>query len=75
MRGPLVGLTEEELLDITVALPPDGDGRRRFQLRTSADKVGHALARDILEKLQGLHNLAAETTPMQLLALVLVQID
>jgi hypothetical protein len=22
MRGPLVGLTEEELLDITVGLPP-----------------------------------------------------
>ena len=70
-----MGLTEEELLDITVALPPDGDGRRRFQLRTSADKVGHALARDILEKLQGLHNLAAETTPMQLLAFAIERLN
>src|ERR1700731_2393615 len=25
MRGPLVGLTEEELLDVTAALPPSSD--------------------------------------------------
>lgn len=68
MRGPVVGLTDEELLDITAALQPDADGRRRFQLRTSVDEVAHPLARDVLSKLQGLHRLAAELTPMQLLA-------
>lgn len=68
MRGPAVGLTDEELLDITAALQPDADGRRRFQLRTSADEVAHPLARNVLAKLQGLHRLAAELTPMQLLA-------
>jgi len=68
MRGPLVGLTDEELLDITASLQPDADARRRFQLRTSADEVAHPLARDVLVKLQGLHRLVAELTPMQLLA-------
>ena len=68
MRGPVVGLTNEELLDITAALQPDADGRRRFQLRSSVEEVAHPLARDVLSKLQGLHRLAAELTPMQLLA-------
>ncbi|WP_027053666.1 UvrD-helicase domain-containing protein [Mesorhizobium erdmanii] len=75
MRGPLVGLTDEELLDITAALQPDADARRRFQLRTSADDVVHPLARDMLVKLQGLHRLAAELTPMQLLAYAIERLD
>ncbi|WP_225140392.1 UvrD-helicase domain-containing protein [Bradyrhizobium sp. NBAIM14] len=68
MRGPAVGLTDEDLLDITAALSPDQDGRRRFQLRTSADEVVNPLAKDVLLKLQALHRLAAELTPMQLIA-------
>ncbi|WP_420738121.1 UvrD-helicase domain-containing protein [Bradyrhizobium japonicum] len=68
MRGPVVGLRDEDLLDITAALPPDQDGRRRFQLRTSADEVINPLAKDVLLKLQALHRLAAELTPMQLVA-------
>jgi ATP-dependent exoDNAse (exonuclease V) beta subunit len=68
MRGPLVGLSDEELLDVNAGLPPDADGRRRFQLRTSASEVVHPLAREILLKLQSLRRLAAELTPMQLLA-------
>lgn len=75
MRGPLVGLTDEELLDITAALRPDGDGSRRFQLRTSGDEVVHPLARDVLVKLQGLHRLAAELTPMQLLAYAIERLN
>ncbi|MCA1494450.1 UvrD-helicase domain-containing protein [Ensifer sp. NBAIM29] len=75
MRGPLVGLTDEELLDVSVALQPDADGRRRFQLRTPADEVVHPLARDILVKLQGLHRLAAELTPMQLLAYAIERLN
>ena len=75
MRGPLVGLTDEELLDITAALQPDADARRRFQLRTSADEVVHPLARDVLVKLQGLHRLEAELTPMQLLAYAIERLN
>ena len=75
LRGPLVGLSDEELLDVTVALQPDADGRRRFQLRTPADEVVHPLARDILVKLQSLHRLAAEFTPMQLLAYAIERLN
>lgn len=75
MRGPLVGLTDEELLDITASLQPDADARRRFQLRTSADEVAHPLARDVLVKLQGLHRLVAELTPMQLLAYAIERLN
>ncbi|MGE7370312.1 UvrD-helicase domain-containing protein [Neorhizobium sp. NPDC001467] len=75
MRGPVVGLSDEELLDITAALKPDADGRRRFQLRTVADDVVHSLAREVLVKLQGLHRLAAELTPMQLLAYAIERLN
>jgi CRISPR-associated exonuclease Cas4 len=47
MRGPLLGLTEEELLDITAALPgrPDRlDAIPRFSLMTEKDHVSHPAA-------------------------------
>ncbi|MBK5650339.1 exodeoxyribonuclease V subunit beta [uncultured Bradyrhizobium sp.] len=75
MRGPVVGLSDEDLLDITAALSPDQDGRRRFQLRTSSDEVSHPLARDVLAKLQALHRLAAELTPMQLVAFAIERLN
>jgi CRISPR-associated exonuclease Cas4 len=71
MRGPLVGLTEEELLDITVALPPDpdrADAFPRFSLLTNLDHVTHALARRTLAILQDLRRRARATTPALLLA-------
>lgn len=75
MRGPVVGLTDEQLLDITAALEPDADGRRRFQLRTAAEAVTHPVARDILQKLQGLYRLSGELTPMQLLAFAIERLN
>ena len=71
MRGPLVGLTEEELLDITAALPPliDRPGAiPRFSLRTAAEHVPHPTARRALTILQDLRRLAPATTPALLLA-------
>jgi ATP-dependent exoDNAse (exonuclease V) beta subunit len=71
MRGPLVGLTEEELLDITAALPPQADrpdGISRFSLTTKADDVAHPTARQILLILQDLRRRARATTPALLLA-------
>lgn len=75
MRGPLVGLRDEDLLDITAALSPDADGRRRLQLRTLADEVINPLAKAILMKLQALHRLAAELTPMQLVAYAIERLN
>ena len=71
MRGPLVGLTEEELLDITAALPPSSDHAEaipRFSLMTPVDHVGHPTARHTLSILQDLHRRARATTPALLLA-------
>ncbi len=71
MRGPLVGLTEEELLDITAALPPPADRPDtipRFALTTKADYVIHPTARRILLILQDLRRRARSITPALLLA-------
>jgi ATP-dependent exoDNAse (exonuclease V) beta subunit len=71
MRGPLVGLTEEELLDITAALPTQADrpdAISRFSLTTKADDVAHPTARRILLILQDLRRRARATTPALLLA-------
>lgn len=71
LRGPLVGLTEEELLDIVWALPrseEDSDALPRLDLGVDPEVVQHPLARDILEKLLGLRRRANSTTPHDLLS-------
>jgi len=70
MRGPAVGLTEEELLDIGFALPDreSGHGKERFSLRTEPELVTHAVARDVLERLQGLWRRSNATSPYDLLS-------
>jgi exodeoxyribonuclease-5 len=55
MRGPLVGLTEAELLDIADALPIDPTRPAdppHLTLWTDLDHVGHDLARRVLEILR-----------------------
>ena len=56
MRGPLVGLTEEELLDIVDGLPALEDPSQipRFSLWTEPAGIDHPLAREVTEILQGL---------------------
>jgi ATP-dependent exoDNAse (exonuclease V) beta subunit len=71
MRGPLVGLTEGELLDIVEALPPDparADHLPCLDLRTDAAYVTHEVARSVLEILQSLNRRSRGTTPHMLLA-------
>ncbi len=71
MRGPLVGLTEEDLLDITAALPahPDRpDAIPRFWVLTDPGHVAHSLARRTLSILQDLRRRVRATTPALLLA-------
>ncbi|MBL8224826.1 MAG: UvrD-helicase domain-containing protein [Chromatiales bacterium] len=70
LRGPLVGLTEEQLLDIVDALPVAGghEGPARLTLWTSLDDLRNDVAREVLGILQGLARRAHSTTPFDLLA-------
>ena len=71
LRGPLVGLTEEELLDIVWALPRDDDAPDklpRLDLGVAPDAIAHDHARDIIEKLQSLRRQVNATTPHALLS-------
>lgn len=70
LRGPLVGLSETELLDISEALPsdPKRQGLPMLTIRTDPASVAHALARDVLSKLSSLRKRVRTTTPYALLA-------
>ena len=71
LRGPLVGLTEEELLDIVWELPrleDDPDRPRRLGISVPPDAVSNPYVRDIIEKLQALRRRVNGTTPHELLS-------
>lgn len=71
LRGPLVGLTEEELLDLVWAQPRDPerpDALPRLRISADLDAVAHPIAKDMLAKLQQLRRRINATTPHQLLA-------
>ena len=71
LRGPLVGLTEEEMLDIVWALPRVDnapDDLPRLELNVAVEAITNPLARDIVEKLQALQRCANATTPHGLLS-------
>lgn len=71
LRGPLVGLTEAELLDIAEALPDDPerpDRLPRLYLWTDPKQIAHPLAHDVLNRLQSIARRARTTTPHLLLA-------
>ncbi len=71
LRGPLVGLTEGELLDIIWALPRSEDDPKdlpRLDLGVDPEAIHHPLARDILEKLQALRRRSNARTPHDLLS-------
>lgn len=71
LRGPLVGLTDEELLDIVWALPrneSEPDRIPRLTLSVDAATITHDLARAVLVKLQALARRANSTTPHELLS-------
>ena len=71
LRGPLVGLSEEELLDIVWALPRADDAPDelpRLDLGVAPEAITHNHARDIIEKLQALRRRVNATTPHTLLS-------
>jgi len=71
LRGPLVGLTEQELLDVADGLAPEetaSGAPPQLTLRTPPAHVHHAMARDVLTVLRDLQRRARTTTPFLLLA-------
>ena len=71
LRGPLVGLTEEQLLDIIWALPRNEDAPDklpRLDLGVDPANIAHPLARATIEKLQALQRQSNSTTPHELLS-------
>ncbi|MGO9361808.1 MAG: UvrD-helicase domain-containing protein [Xanthobacteraceae bacterium] len=71
LRGPLVGLTEEDLLDIIWTLPRSEDDPERLprlDLGVEVENIAHPLARSTIEKLQGLYRKTNSTTPHDLLS-------
>jgi ATP-dependent exoDNAse (exonuclease V) beta subunit len=69
MRGPMVGLTDEELLDIAEQVRTAGGERpATFNVRTPLDRISHPLAKTVLAVLQDLRRRAARTTPRMLLS-------
>ena len=71
LRGPLVGLTEEQLLDIIWSLPraeAAPEDLPRLDLGVAPEEIGNPLARDVMEKLRALQRRANATTPHALLS-------
>jgi len=71
LRGPLVGLTEAELLDIAEAIPLDEDHpdrSPRLNLWTDPEHIQQHLAQGLIRSLQSLAKRARSTTPYALLS-------
>lgn len=70
LRGPCVGLTDEQLLDLDAALRRvDGPARApRLTLWTPVGEIAQPVAREVLTTLQLLARSARQTTPYLLLA-------
>ena len=68
IRGPLVGLTEEQIADEIVALRAAGGGKIRLYLWTNPERIDNAVLQHTVAVLQNLARKARRTTPYQLLA-------
>ena len=68
LRGPMVGFTDEALLDATAALPREpGLPRPGLSLFTPVEQIADPGLRDTVAVLQDLRRRARHTTPSQLL--------
>ncbi len=74
LRGPLVGVTDEELLDVAEALRAS-DGPDRLTLRTDPERVPHDGVRRVLERLAPIQRQALSRTPYQTLAAALDRLE
>lgn len=78
MRGPMVGLTDEELLDIAEEVHQSGPAASPtglFDITTPPALVSHDVARSVLETLQKLRARVNVTTPRVLLAEAIEQLQ
>jgi ATP-dependent exoDNAse (exonuclease V) beta subunit len=66
LRGPLVGLTERDLLDITQTLREEKPGAV-FDLRADLSRIHHPVGRSVMQCLQELWRKRRSTTPYALL--------
>ena len=67
LRGPLVGLTEQELLDISAELPVEDDRIVGLSLRTDPTTIRNPLASEVLSILGDLRRRINGTTPASIL--------
>lgn len=68
LRGPLVGMTDEALLDVTADLAAEeGEPRPRLSLRTPLDQIENPELKHVLAILQDLRRRARSTSPSHLL--------
>jgi len=69
LRGPLIGLSEEEIADAIAALPARDNGPPpQLHLWTDRSAIAHPILGRTLEVLQNLARKARTTTPYQILA-------
>lgn len=71
MRGPLIGLSDEDLLDISADLDAGSANKSemtRFTVRTDPGAISHPVAREVLVILRELRRRSHTTTPALLLA-------
>ena len=68
LRGPLVGLTEEELADEIQTLQQATNQARPLYIWTDPALIRHPVLKGTIERLQNLARKARRTTPYQLLA-------
>jgi exodeoxyribonuclease-5 len=67
LRGPLVGLSDEALLDIVWALQQTVPNAE-LNLYTDTSQIEDGLAKQVLDDLRQLHQMSASTTPALLLS-------
>ena len=67
MRGPLVGFTDERLLDVAEALRALEGGEARLTAATDPETVEDVEVREVLARLRSLRRRAGITTPFQIL--------
>jgi ATP-dependent exoDNAse (exonuclease V) beta subunit len=75
LRGPLVGLTEEEIADEIDALQKSTGRDRPLHLWTDASLIGHPILKQTVVALQNLARKARRTTPYDLLADAIEQLQ
>lgn len=68
LRGPLVGLADEAILDVLWSLRDEAETPPPLSLNLNPEDIQDSLFRDVLRKLRGLRGISRSTTPHNLLS-------